>query len=144
MADPLTALIHAVQVMNFLKTLILKTIRQREEEEEPCGNAAVSTSALCSTRQKAQTSWDNSESVCIDSSVVQGKLGNKQETQSSSSKQSDSRTEFEVEETGDGRNNGDWLSWRKGVRKLCQHSVFQLSKQVSLKKTRSLGVLSGN
>lgn len=31
MADPLTALIHAVQVMNFLKTLILKTIRDREE-----------------------------------------------------------------------------------------------------------------
>lgn len=31
MADPLTALIHAVQVMNLLKTLILKTLRDREE-----------------------------------------------------------------------------------------------------------------
>lgn len=31
MADPLTALIHAVQVMNFLKTLILKTLRERHE-----------------------------------------------------------------------------------------------------------------
>ncbi|KAE8698010.1 Rho GTPase-activating protein 3 [Hibiscus syriacus] len=31
MADPLTALIHAVQVMNFLKTLILKTQGEREE-----------------------------------------------------------------------------------------------------------------
>ncbi|CAL9207964.1 unnamed protein product [Musa hybrid cultivar] len=31
MADPLTALIHAVQVMNFLKTLILKKRREREE-----------------------------------------------------------------------------------------------------------------
>ncbi|KAE8681571.1 Rho GTPase-activating protein 3 [Hibiscus syriacus] len=31
MADPLTALIHAVQVMNFLKTLILKTVGEREE-----------------------------------------------------------------------------------------------------------------
>lgn len=31
MADPLTALIHAVQVMNFLKTLIMKTLREREE-----------------------------------------------------------------------------------------------------------------
>lgn len=31
MADPLTALIHAVQVMNFLKTLIIKTLREREE-----------------------------------------------------------------------------------------------------------------
>ncbi|CAN6276670.1 unnamed protein product [Urochloa humidicola] len=31
MADPLTALIHAVQVMNFLKTLILKTLKKRKE-----------------------------------------------------------------------------------------------------------------
>ncbi|KAI3444363.1 hypothetical protein Pfo_001028 [Paulownia fortunei] len=31
MADPLTALIHAVQVMNFLKTLIMKTLRERED-----------------------------------------------------------------------------------------------------------------
>ncbi|PWA90986.1 CRIB domain, Rho GTPase activation protein [Artemisia annua] len=31
MADPLTALIHAVQVMNFLKTLVIKTLRGREE-----------------------------------------------------------------------------------------------------------------
>lgn len=30
MADPLTALIHAVQVMNFLKTLITKTLLERE------------------------------------------------------------------------------------------------------------------
>lgn len=31
MSDPLTALMHAVQVMNLLKTLILKTINDREE-----------------------------------------------------------------------------------------------------------------
>ncbi|KAL6882683.1 hypothetical protein ACP4OV_011373 [Aristida adscensionis] len=31
MADPLTALIHAVQVMNFLKTLILKTLKERKD-----------------------------------------------------------------------------------------------------------------
>ncbi|KAL3692030.1 hypothetical protein R1sor_005681 [Riccia sorocarpa] len=31
MADPLTALMHAVQVMNLLKTLILRTLRDREE-----------------------------------------------------------------------------------------------------------------
>ncbi|KAL2893359.1 Rho GTPase-activating protein 3 [Bienertia sinuspersici] len=34
MADPLTALIHAVQVMNFLKTLIVRTIQLREESAE--------------------------------------------------------------------------------------------------------------
>lgn len=31
MADPLTALMHAVQVMNFLKTLIVKTLKERED-----------------------------------------------------------------------------------------------------------------
>ncbi|KAL6651247.1 hypothetical protein ACP70R_010172 [Stipagrostis hirtigluma subsp. patula] len=34
MADPLTALIHAVQVMNFLKTLILKTLKERNDTAE--------------------------------------------------------------------------------------------------------------
>lgn len=32
MADPLTALMYAVQVMNFLKMLILKTIKERQEQ----------------------------------------------------------------------------------------------------------------
>lgn len=31
MSDPLTALMHAVQVMNLLKTLIMKRLREREE-----------------------------------------------------------------------------------------------------------------
>lgn len=31
MSDPLTALMHAVQVMNLLKTLITKTLRERDE-----------------------------------------------------------------------------------------------------------------
>ncbi|GJN07686.1 hypothetical protein PR202_ga25534 [Eleusine coracana subsp. coracana] len=33
MSDPLTALMHAVQVMNLLKTLILKTLREREDND---------------------------------------------------------------------------------------------------------------
>ncbi|XP_078440155.1 rho GTPase activating protein with PAK-box/P21-Rho-binding domain-containing protein [Wolffia australiana] len=33
MSDPLTALMHAVQVMNLLKTLILRALREREEAE---------------------------------------------------------------------------------------------------------------
>lgn len=31
MSDPLTALMHAVQIMNLLKTLIMRTLREREE-----------------------------------------------------------------------------------------------------------------
>lgn len=45
MADPLTALIHAVQVMNFLKTLILKTLKERNKKDaalqalQPCSSS---------------------------------------------------------------------------------------------------------
>ncbi|MCL7043430.1 hypothetical protein MKW94_017504 [Papaver nudicaule] len=34
MADPLTALLHAVQVMNFLKTLTVKLLREREKSSD--------------------------------------------------------------------------------------------------------------
>ncbi|XP_009598932.1 rho GTPase-activating protein 5-like [Nicotiana tomentosiformis] len=39
MADPLTALMYAVQVMNFLKTLILRTLKDREESVIEAGPA---------------------------------------------------------------------------------------------------------
>ncbi|OIT01498.1 PREDICTED: rho GTPase-activating protein 5-like [Nicotiana attenuata] len=39
MADPLTALMYAVQVMNFLKTLILRTLKDREESVMETGPA---------------------------------------------------------------------------------------------------------
>ncbi|KAK4343194.1 hypothetical protein RND71_039010 [Anisodus tanguticus] len=39
MADPLTALMYAVQVMNFLKTLILRTSKDREESVVEAGPA---------------------------------------------------------------------------------------------------------
>ncbi|XP_059306100.1 rho GTPase-activating protein 5-like [Lycium ferocissimum] len=37
MADPLTALMYAVQVMNFLKTLIIRTLKDREESVVEAG-----------------------------------------------------------------------------------------------------------
>ncbi|KAH7863492.1 hypothetical protein Vadar_018125 [Vaccinium darrowii] len=43
MSDPLTALMHAVQVMNLLKTLIMRTLRDREEA------ATEGYSPLCSS-----------------------------------------------------------------------------------------------
>ncbi|GMI75947.1 ROP guanosine triphosphatase (GTPase)-activating protein 3 [Hibiscus trionum] len=57
MADPLTALIHAVQVMNFLKTLILKTLREREKSAaegrflQSCSGSPASIIDIHSDRQ---------------------------------------------------------------------------------------------
>ncbi|CAB4281477.1 unnamed protein product [Prunus armeniaca] len=45
MSDPLTALMHAVQVMNLLKTLIMKTLREREENDETGGYSPMSSSS---------------------------------------------------------------------------------------------------
>ena len=54
MADPLTALIHAVQVMNFLKTLILKTVNEREEAAT-VARAFPSSSGSPSDKDEPQT-----------------------------------------------------------------------------------------
>ncbi|KAK7337380.1 hypothetical protein VNO77_17949 [Canavalia gladiata] len=43
MSDPLTALMHAVQVMNLLKTLILKTLGEREETATAAGCSPMSS-----------------------------------------------------------------------------------------------------
>lgn len=44
MSDPLTALMHAVQVMNLLKTLIIKTLREREDAETDESYSPMSSS----------------------------------------------------------------------------------------------------
>ncbi|KAK9015624.1 hypothetical protein V6N11_006723 [Hibiscus sabdariffa] len=43
MSDPLTALMHAVQVMNLLKTLIMKTLQEREESATGGGYSPMSS-----------------------------------------------------------------------------------------------------
>lgn len=52
MSDPLTALMHAVQVMNLLKTLITKVLREREE------NATGGYSPMSSHSSGQQTDED--------------------------------------------------------------------------------------
>lgn len=54
MADPLTALIHAVQVMNFLKTLILRTVNERAEAAK-VSRAFPSNSGSPSDKDEPQT-----------------------------------------------------------------------------------------
>lgn len=72
MADPLTALIHAVQVMNFLKTLIMKTVNEREEaatvarafpsnfgspsdKDEPQTLEYLDVPSICSSQQNVES-----------------------------------------------------------------------------------------
>lgn len=62
MADPLTALIHAVQVMNFLKTLIMKTLREREE-------AAAESTLLHSCSESPTDNEEANASEVVEKSV---------------------------------------------------------------------------
>ncbi|KAL6899518.1 hypothetical protein ACP4OV_006176 [Aristida adscensionis] len=77
MADPLTALIHAVQVMDFLKTLILKTVNEREEAAT-AARAFQSNSGSPSDRDEPQTLEHSgkpfSSSRNVDSPVIDGAM----------------------------------------------------------------------
>ncbi|KAL4558819.1 hypothetical protein LXL04_037021 [Taraxacum kok-saghyz] len=53
MSDPLTALMHAVQVMNLLKSLIAKTLREREE------TTAKSSPISCPSFRQVQTGCES-------------------------------------------------------------------------------------
>ncbi|GER41882.1 Rho GTPase-activating protein [Striga asiatica] len=60
MSDPLTALMYAVQVMNFLKTLVTKTLRERED----------SLGGVGPTAQLDQTNEDHHEQCTSESGSV--------------------------------------------------------------------------
>ncbi|KAJ7948003.1 Rho GTPase-activating protein [Quillaja saponaria] len=68
MADPLTALMHAVQVMNFLKTLIIRTLQERKDSViesspafhlDPSDENGRESPTLCC--QQDDTTQDNEE-----------------------------------------------------------------------------------
>lgn len=172
MADPLTALIHAVQVMNFLKTLILKTIREREESvakdrrlssysdlpshnddpissnlgreasskqpSDPCATNGRTDSNFLRTTSLDRLECDNMEKLWS----FQKNSNGEEEFEYMSSDNSPASYEMGALENGcrSGYDSGDWLSLRKGVRKLCRHPVFQLNKPA--KKTGSLGIVN--
>lgn len=167
MADPLTALIHAVQVMNFLKTLILKTLREREETVRDVrlplsplncpSNEIMDHPAMISDRHRshdqtpgtrlvkgpvAMNRLDGGTLEELETTTNKGSLGcqmrSVEEEEESLSSSSGSVAMLEAGDIEDG--SGDWLSLRKGVRKLCRHPVFQLSKPA--KKTRSYGTVN--
>lgn len=179
MADPLTALIHAVQVMNFLKTLIVKTLQEREE------SAAASRCSSClespgkdespspkPNRETGGGSCKPTIDVCVKGETAI--LGNFLRSPAKEESESEAEERFwslekmnEADEehvsiswsntpikcdidavengcsdrysSGDVEGFLDRLSLRKGVKKLCRHPVFQLSKPV--KKSGSLGIV---
>lgn len=172
MADPLTALIHAVQVMNFLKTLILKTLREREESAararlpSPCSDSPSNKNDSHSSKINTDASFKLNQDFCAPGGPASGKflraatLGRLESDAEdkfwSLRKKSDGEEEFESVsgsstpalcdkrplENGlrGGYDNGDWLSLRRGVRRLCRHPVFQLSKPA--RKVRNLGIVN--
>ncbi|KAG4914145.1 hypothetical protein AAZX31_19G244100 [Glycine max] len=174
MADPLTALIHAVQVMNFLKTLILKTLRERDEsiakarqlsslldspsckgdshplevnnKEESCEEETEET---CSTKPPVKSKFSRTSTLgriewCIEEKLWRSeeKGNGVGELESVSDSSSPSRYENgPLENRYRGIYDSEhWVKLRNGVRRLCRHPVFQLSKPT--KKRASLGIVN--
>uniref|UniRef100_A0A803MSQ4 Uncharacterized protein n=1 Tax=Chenopodium quinoa TaxID=63459 RepID=A0A803MSQ4_CHEQI len=69
MSDPLTALMHAVQIMNLLKTLITKTLREREEAVTDENYSPMSSR---SSGQESDEEYDSQQEM--DTSLGRGSL----------------------------------------------------------------------
>ncbi|MBA0589754.1 hypothetical protein Gorai_018485 [Gossypium raimondii] len=167
MADPLTALIHAVQVMNFLKTLILKTLSEREESASkdrllssysPTTHSATADGGISNEQVLGSSPSKEASAAKLLRAATLSRLECDPEEKLWSSWSGDGEEEFEsisgnstpnasematVEHErggGGGHDSKEWQSLRKGVRQLCRHPVFQLSK--STKKSRNLGIVN--
>ena len=68
MSDPLTALMHAVQVMNLLKTLILKVLREREETASEEDYSSYSSSPVSNQQDDYDDDCDSQREM--DTNVV--------------------------------------------------------------------------
>jgi len=167
MADPLTALIHAVQVMNFLKTLIVRTLRLRDESatklatllSQACatspnsnGNPHSCISVKDSTFEEKQPHGNKLlRSITLERSEFSHEKKHRKTQQkynnddddgdrkrySSSLSASNSPVMSVVPQLGEAQSGMlNRLSFREGVKKLCRHPIFQLSKPA--KKTAEL------
>ncbi|KDP28434.1 hypothetical protein JCGZ_14205 [Jatropha curcas] len=166
MADPLTALIHAVQVMNLLKTLILKNLRERDESAAKVRLHTANTVSPRDEREHCQSNLNSkSEHSCTPDVPSSGEFLRPATMNRLESKTEESHSSFHAKNNGeeefasisdcrhpsseiggiengikDEYDSGDWLSLRKGVRRLCRHPVFQSSKPA--KKTQDLGIVN--
>lgn len=165
MADPLTALIHAVQVMNFLKTLIMKTLREREEaaaesmallscSESPTDNGGFNTPEISENTESLRDEavnlsafdrasfskflFGNEDSLDCDleENFHSFEKSGTEDSEFISGRSSPFKCDLDAfrDETKSGFCNGDpenlldRFSFREGIRKLCRHPVFQLSR----------------
>lgn len=166
-ADPLTALIHAVQVMNFLKTLIVRNLRLRDESATKLATVLLSQSCASSPDTitnphscisvKDSTFEENQphgnkllRSMTLDHSKFSSKKKHRK-TQQKYNDDNDDRKHYSsslsacssplmsvLSESGEVESGIlNILSLRKGVKKLCRHPILQLSK--SAKKTAEPG-----
>lgn len=137
MADPLTALIHAVQVMNFLKTLVIKTLLGRGESypdvqvtssppENTNPERPESLIRLASEKDEKFWSFPRKSGSVVGCEYV----SEKSSPANHEPKQDDEKEAVAAEGIL------ERLSLRKGVRRLCKHPVFQLSK--SFKRSQSV------
>ncbi|KAF5451803.1 hypothetical protein F2P56_026873 [Juglans regia] len=171
MADPLTALIHAVQVMNFMKTLILKTIRERDESASKdgllpsCSDFPSHNDDPISSIPVREDSCEQTSDPCATNRPTKHDLLRNGTLDKLESDTMEKLWSFEKKNNGDeaykyvpscktpsyeleglknvcrgGYDTGDWLSLRKGVRKLYRHPVLQLNKPA--KKNEILGIVN--
>ncbi|PWA57583.1 rho GTPase activating protein with PAK-box/P21-Rho-binding domain-containing protein [Artemisia annua] len=150
MADPLTALIHAVQIMNLLKTLVMKTLREREESSSgsellsSCANnqppnniveypyllKSATLKRLVSENEEQFWSFPRKSGSLVEYDYMSGKSS--PVTFICDSLKSEDNTKQERQHHREAVIDGilERLRLRKGVRRLCRvrYPVFQLSK----------------
>uniref|UniRef100_A0A1J3D0S6 Rho GTPase-activating protein 3 n=1 Tax=Noccaea caerulescens TaxID=107243 RepID=A0A1J3D0S6_NOCCA len=120
MADPLTALIHAVQVMNFLKTLILMNLKERE-------NADAKARWIEKQTSDPSEEWESQHSEILDSDQ---KLNNNPKflrVATLCRLEADNEEEFWNSEKRNDHDQGTTENIGT-VQRLCKHPLFQLSK----------------
>ncbi|KAF7843897.1 rho GTPase-activating protein 3 [Senna tora] len=169
MADPLTALIHAVQVMNFLKTLILRALREREESNvearqlPACSNSpsfvsdpfhlnfnrvesCEQTDDSSATIQSLNNNFFRTSTLGRIEWSVKEKLWSSKEIDCVSGGSS-TPSRYEIGTTLEKRyrwryDSDHWLRLRKKMHKLWRHPLFQLNKTSKKPATSSLGIVN--
>ncbi|KFK38520.1 hypothetical protein AALP_AA3G124300 [Arabis alpina] len=131
MLDPLTALMYAVQVMNFLKTLVVKTLKERQESRDkliPASNPGPRdhNGDQSSSRQLLHLMKANKEEA-LDN--FEAEMKDKEESAD------------DEEEEGEGEESQELAGVKSSIVKSCNSEGFghkQSSWQEQRKKTRTM------